>query len=103
MELICLNLGWAKVFRHAAKWFSKTLNNLSLVVYANLNFGNILGAWKTLPTMSIQGSGIGVTATEDCVYAVGGVNGTLYHNTVEIFEARMERWRSGPKLNVRRS
>ena len=53
--------------------------------------------------MKIGRWGGAVTATGNCVYAVGGFDWTHYQDTVDIFDTKMERWRLGAKLNVRRS
>ncbi|KAK6044014.1 kelch repeat protein [Cooperia oncophora] len=57
-----------------------------------------------LPSMTTRRSSVGVAAMNGIVYAVGGYDGQSRQclNTVELYDSRANRWRSGePLLEVR--
>lgn len=61
------------------------------------------GQWMPLPSMNVRRSSVGVAALDGLVYAVGGYDGGSRQclNTVEIYEARANKWRMGaPLLDV---
>nr|XP_046189225.1 kelch-like protein 5 isoform X1 [Oncorhynchus gorbuscha] len=49
-------------------------------------------AWTAVAPMSVSRDAVGVCLLGDCLYAVGGYDGTVYLNTVEAYDPQTNEW-----------
>lgn len=62
-----------------------------------------LDQWTTGASMEARRSTLGVAVLNDCIYAVGGFDGSTGLNTAEMFDPRTQEWRVIKAMSTRRS
>lgn len=59
--------------------------------------------WKLLPTMLEARGRVGICASKNIIYAVGGSNGSTELSTVECYDPEKEKWSRGAPLPAAKS
>lgn len=63
----------------------------------------IIDQWSTCASMEARRSTLGVAVLGNCIYAVGGFDGSTGLNTAEMFDPRTKEWKSIAAMSTRRS
>ncbi|XP_060877606.1 kelch-like protein 3 isoform X2 [Metopolophium dirhodum] len=62
-----------------------------------------LPCWVPMVDMLVSRHQLGVGILDDCIYAVGGHDGTSALNSVEVFDVSIQKWRMVSSMTIKRS
>lgn len=63
----------------------------------------VLDKWSTCASMEARRSTLGVAVLNNCIYAVGGFDGSTGLNTAEMYDPRTQEWRPIAAMSTKRS
>ena len=61
------------------------------------------GQWETTNSTKTPRNGVGLAILNGSLYAIGGHDGQRFQNSVEVFDIRINRWKSIASLKHRRA
>lgn len=59
--------------------------------------------WETISSTQIARNGVGLALLDGLLYAIGGHDGQMFQNMVEVYDPRLKRWKNATPLKHRRA
>ncbi|XP_022161924.1 ring canal kelch homolog isoform X2 [Myzus persicae] len=78
------------------------INSLSSKSVSMLDVSSLSPSWCPMVDMLVSRKRLGVGVLDDCIYAVGGEDGDIVLNSVEIFDVSIQKWRMVSSMSTKR-
>ncbi|XP_060870881.1 ring canal kelch homolog [Metopolophium dirhodum] len=98
----CLLLPGFGVIRDKYVYSVGSMDIMSSASVSMLDVSSRSPSWAPMVNMSAIRSGLGVGVMDNCIYAVGGENGTNNLNSVEVFDVSIQKWRMVSSMSTTR-
>ncbi|KAL4084260.1 hypothetical protein QTP88_028085 [Uroleucon formosanum] len=99
----CLVLPGFGVIRDKFVYSVGILDIFRFISVSMLDVSSRSPSWVPMVNMSAIRDGLGVGVLDNCIYAVGGINGTNYLKSVEVFNVSIQNWQMVSSMSTARS